>query len=216
MFAALVGWYTGCERNRRRFPRVKRDFDVEYSIDGTRWIFGQGVDLSGGGMCMISTSPILPDVFDARVDLDGRKIAIRLRKIWGTTTQHRGKQAPYYGIQFEKINAPDWDAVIRWITGPNSKPVTQLESIPLAETEVKTLLPLQFRERMLSELRIRSRIDPQKPLPVTYEYGGVLTENSQQMHRFTVRSSISSYAGLKRFTTQVLVRDDDSEVTVLS
>lgn len=216
MFAALVGWYTGCERNRRRFPRIKRDFDVEYTVDGTRWLFGQGVDLSGGGMCMISLSPIMPDVFDARIDVNGQPVSIRLRKIWGTTTQYSGKQAPYYGLQFEKINAHDWDAVIRSITGRNTAPVTQLESIPLAETEAKTLLPLQFRERMLSELRIRSRIDPQKPLPVVYEYGGVLTENSQQMHRFTVRSSINSYAGLKRFTTQVLVRDDDSEVTVLS
>jgi len=216
MFAALVGWYTGCERNRRRFPRVKRDFDVEYSLDGSRWIFAQGVDLSGGGMCMITLSPILADVFDVRIELGGQTIPVRLRKIWGTTTQYRGKEAPYYGLQFEKINAHDWDAVIRSITGRNSAPVTQLESIPLAETEAKNLLPLQFRERMLSELRIRSRIDPQKPLPVVYEYGGVLTENSQQLHRFTVRSSINGYAGLKRFTTQVLVRDDDSEVTVLS
>ena len=216
MFAALVGWYTGCERNRRRFPRVKRNFDVEYSIDGNRWLFAQGVDLSGGGMCVISKSPILPDVFDARIDIEGHTIPAKLRKIWGTTTQFEGREAPYYGLQFVKINAHDWDAVIRSITGRNNAVVTQLESIPLAEAETKTLLPLQFRERMLSELRIRSRIDPQKPLPIVYEYGGVLTENSQQMHRFTVRSSINSYAGLRRFTTQVLVRDDDSEIVVLS
>ena len=216
MFAALVGWYTGCERNRRRFPRVKRDFDVEYTFDRSRWLFAQGVDLSGGGMCIISLSPILPDSFDLRVDLDGRSVSMRVQKIWGTTTQYCGKQAPYYGLQFLKINAHDWDAVIRSITGRNVAPTTQLESIPLADTEAVTLLPLEFREKMLSELRIRSRIDPQKPLPIVYEYGGVLTENSQQLHRFTVRSTVNGYAGPKRFTTQVLVRDDDSEVRVVS
>ncbi|MGH7715817.1 MAG: hypothetical protein ACREML_07440, partial [Vulcanimicrobiaceae bacterium] len=108
---------------------------MEYTFDRDRWLFAQGVDLSGGGMCIISLSPILPDTFDARVDLESHSVGIRVQKIWGTTTQYRGKQAPYYGLQFVKINAPDWDAVIRSITGRNVAPVTHLESIPLADTE---------------------------------------------------------------------------------
>jgi hypothetical protein len=216
MFAALVGWYTGSERNRRRYPRVKRDFDIEYTIDGNRWTIAQGVDLSGGGMCMVSKYPILPEVFDARIDVGERRITMQVRRIWGTTTQHNGRESPYYGLQFLRIKPEDWDAIIRSITGPNTQAVTQLESIPLAEGEANVLLPLQFREQMLSELRIRSRIDPKKPLPVVYEYGGLINEKNELLHRFTVRSSINSYAGLKRFTTQVLVRDDDSEVRVVS
>lgn len=216
MFAALVGWYTGCERNRRRYPRVKRDFDVEYTLDGARWLFAQGVDLSGGGMCMITRSPILPESFEARIDIEGREVLLGVRKVWGTTTEHRGKESPFYGVQFVRVRPEDWDAIIRSITGHRPSPAERFEPMPLDEGEANTLLPLAFREKMLHELRSRSRIDSQRPQPVVYEYGGLINDNNQQMHQFTVRSSVNGYAGLKRFTTKILVRDDDSEVVVLS
>lgn len=215
MFAALVGWYTGCERNRRRYPRVKREFDVEYTLDGTRWLFAQGVDLSGGGMCMISFSTILQDAFDARVDIGGRTVALGVRKIWSTTTQHRGKEVPYYGLQFVRINPEDWESIMRSITGA-ARPAEPLEPIALKDDEAAAMLPLAFRERMLHELRRLSRIDSQKPLPIVYEYGGLVNENAQRMHRFTVRSTVKGYSGEKRFATRVLVRDEDSEVVIIT
>ena len=93
MFAALTGWYTGCERNRRRYPRVKRDFDIEYTLDGERWDFAEGVDLSGGGMCMISYRAIPRDTFEARIDVGGRMVPMRVRKVWSTTTSHQANAA---------------------------------------------------------------------------------------------------------------------------
>lgn len=215
MFAALVGWYTGSERNRRRFPRVKRDFDIEYTVDGERWLFAQGVDLSGGGMCLITRYSIMPDTFEARIEIGGRTISLRVRKAWNTTTQYKGKECPYYGVQFVRVNPEDWEAIIRSITGDPSK-VQRLEPIPLEEAEAITLLPLEFRERLVGELRKRSRIDAQKPLPIVFEYGGLMRDKGQRVHSFTVRSSVKSYTGEKKFTTRVLVRDEDSELIVLT
>jgi len=216
MFAALVGWYTGAERNRRRYPRVKRDFDVEYTIDGERWDFLQGVDLSGGGMCVISHRRIAADAFNAQLEFNGRTISLRVSKIWETTTEYRGKQALYYGLKFESVNPEDWETIIRAITGSDPYRTVRFEPIPLDETEALTLLPLEFRQRLVGELRKRSRIDAQKPMPIAYEYCGLLHDKNQRMHQFTVRSSVKSYSGEKRFTTRILVRDEDSELFILN
>jgi len=175
MFAELVGWYTGSERNRRRYPRVKRDFDVEYTLDGSRWDVAQGVDLSGGGMCMISFRTIMQDAFDPK----------------------------------------DWEAVIRSITGRNSSSAERFEPIQLTDADVNRLLPADFRENLIRELKSRSRIDPQKP-QLAFEYGGLVYEKDRCMHQFTVRSSINHYTGLKKFVTRVLVNDENNEVVFLS
>lgn len=216
MFASLVGWYTGSERNRRRYPRVKRDFDVEYTLDGERWLFAQGVDLSGGGICVISHLRITKDSFDARIEIGGRAIPLKLQQVWNTTTEYRGKEMPYYGLKFARVNPEDWEAIIRSITGSDPGRAERFESAPLDEAEAITLLPLEFRERLIGELRKRSRIDADKPLPISYEYGGLVHERNQLMHQFTIRSSVKGYTGEKRFTTRLLVADDDSNVIVLT
>lgn len=216
MFAALVGWYTGSERNRRRYPRVKREFDVDYTFDGQHWLYAQGVDLSGGGMCVISKTPIMHDEFDARIEIGNRTIELRVHKVWDTTTEFRGRQVPFYGLKFARVNPEDWESIIRSITGGRSSAPERFEPVPLDEAEAITLLPLEFRERLVGELRKRSRIDAQKPMPITYEYGGLVHENNQRMHQFTIRSSVKGYTGEKRFTTRLLVRDEDSELFLLS
>ena len=216
MFAELVGWYTGSEKNRRRYPRVKREFEVDYTLDGNRWEAAQGVDLSGGGICMIAFKTILQDAFEARIDIGNEVfIPVRLRKVWSTTTDLRGKTVPYYGLQFDRIDPKDWESVIRSITGRKSSPAERFEPIALTEADVTRLLPEEFRERLIRELKSRSRIDPQKP-QVVYEYGGLVYEKDRCMHQFTVRSSVTNYAGLKKFTTRVLVNDESSEVVFLS
>ena len=215
MFAALVGWYTGCERNRRRYPRVKRDFIIEYTLDGNHWEVAEGVDLSGGGLCMVSFRNILQDAFEARIEIGERTISLHLRKVWGTTTEHRGKQVPFYGLQFDRIESKDWELVMQSITGRSSPPAERFEPVPIDETDVNRLLPPEFRERLTRELKIRSRIDPQKP-QLAFEYGGIVYEKSRRMHQFTVRSTVNNYAGLKRYTTKILVNDEDSEVVFVS
>lgn len=215
MFAALTGWYTGCERNRRRYPRIKRDFDVEYTIDGERWDFAEGVDLSGGGMCMISYRAIMRDAFEARIDVGGRMIPIRVHKIWGTTTNHHGKDLPYYGLQFERIDPKDWETIMQSITGRNVSPADRFEPMPLNDDDAKRLLPLEFRESLIQALKSRARIDAQRP-ELAFEYGGIVIEKNRRMHQFTVRSSVSGYGAPKRFTSRILVNDSDSEVVFLS
>ncbi|MGH7662100.1 MAG: PilZ domain-containing protein [Vulcanimicrobiaceae bacterium] len=216
MFAALTGWYTGCERNRRRYPRVKREFDVEYTLDGNRWDFAQGVDLSGGGMCMIGFAKIMPDAFEARIDIDNHTITMRLRKVWSTTTNHRGKDLPYYGLQFDRIDPKDWEAVMRSITGRNSPPAERFEPMPLDEADANKLLPPDFRDSLIQALKSRARIDTQRP-QVAFEYGGMVYEKNKRMHQFTIRSSVNNYAGLTRFTSRILVNDeDDTEVIFLT
>src|SRR5579875_3218494 len=184
MFAALTGWYTGCERNRRRYPRVKRDFDVEYTLDGERWDFAQGVDLSGGGMCMIGYRTISPDVFEARIDLGGRMLPMRVRNVWSTTTEHHGKELPFYGLQFDRIDPKDWETVMQSITGRSSLPAERFEPLPLNDADADRLLPAEFRNSVIRALQSRSRIDVQRP-QVVYEYSGILRERTPRapVHR---------------------------------
>src|SRR5579883_1178715 len=178
MFAALTGWYTGSERNRRRYPRVKRDFHVEYTVDGARWEVAQGVDLSGGGLCMFSRWAILPNVFDARIEIGEQMLAVQLRKIWGTATEYRGKEVPYYGLQFERIAPRDWEILMRSIIGRTPSRTERFEAIPIDEADVNRLLPSEFREQLIHDLKNRSRIDAQKP-QMAFEYGGVIYDKER-------------------------------------
>lgn len=216
MFAELVGWYTGRDQNRRRYPRVKKDFDVESSLGRDHRSRLKGVDLSGGGMCLISQDLLPNAIFDARINLDGRQIDLKVLRIWNAVVHADGKDVRYHGLQFVAVDAEDWVAIIHWITGDSLSKLVRLEELTLNQVEVVKFLPSEFRTRLLSELEKRSRLDPNAPLPVQFDYGGVVDYDGRAMHRFTLHSKMSNNSKETRFSTRLLVDETAEHIVVLN
>ena len=216
MFAELVGWYTGRDLNRRRYPRVKRNFDVESSLGRDDRSRVQGVDLSGGGMCLISQDVLPNAIFDARINLDSRLIGLKVLPIWNAVVHADGKDVRYHGLQFVAVDAEDWVAIIHWITGEDLSKLERLEELTLNPVEVVKFLPSEFRKRLLNELEKRSRLDPNEPLPVQFDYGGVVDYDGSAMHRFTLHSKMRSDSKETRFSTRLLVDESAEHIVVLN
>ena len=215
MLAELVGWYAGQEQNRRRYPRVRKDYAAKYSVNGGRtWDSLRGVDLGGGGMCAISKFAINAIVFDVMLQLD-EEIPVRVHPVWNSDVQEGGKTVFCYGMQFVSVDAEHWEAIMRWITGKEFQDNGQMPAIRIADTEVAHLLPKELRKRLLDELCSRARVDPANQAAAHFDYAGVTTHKGKPMHRLTVHSKAKAGGGEMRYTTRFLCDDQGQEIIVL-
>ena len=205
MLAELVGWYTGRDENRRRYPRVKFEFEAEYSLDGHHWQALQGIDLSGGGFCGVSEHPIPNVALDIRLNLGGRHMTLHVRPVWNATSSFRGRVLHTYGMQFVSIEAEDWEAIIHWITGDDPTKAEGLAAIHMSDHDVLHLIPAELRKHLLDELASRSRYDPKSPEPVQYDYAGVSHHDGHAMHKMILHSGTRTDSKMMRFSTQFLI-----------
>ena len=219
MFSDLVGWYTGHEENRRRYPRVKKDYDAECSIDGgRRWTLLKGVDLSGGGMCVNSERELPKVLLALRMMLEGKPVKLKALEVWSTQVESIGKPAFCYGLQFTSIAGSDWETIMLVITGGAALSPEGLAAIRLNESEVANLINPVLRMRMLSELVKRQRLAPlvaKVPVRAQFDYAGVNSMNGRPMHKFTIHSVVNDGKSETRFSTRLLCGEDGTEIVVL-
>jgi hypothetical protein len=216
MLAELVGWYAGQEQNRRRYPRVRKNYQATYSVNGGRtWEPLRGVDLGGGGMCAISAHAINAIVFDVKLELD-EEIPVRVHPVWNSEVNEGRKIVYCYGMQFMSVDARHWDAIMRWVTGKEFEDHGQMPAIRIGPTEVAHFLPKELRKKMLAELMARNRVDPPNEGTVQFDYAGVTSHKGKPMHRFTVHSKEKMQGSETRYTTRLLCDDDGQEIIILN
>lgn len=117
MLPELLAWFTGKEPNRRKFPRKRKPYRATFSVDGgTTQKPAIGLDISGGGLCVLTQEPVGRDEFEVRATLDARTVRVRAKSVWQDTVAHQGKSVWRYGMRFTGISADDWDAIIRYTT----------------------------------------------------------------------------------------------------
>lgn len=217
MLAELVGWYAGREENRRRYPRVKLDYDARYSVDaGHSWRPLKGVDLSGGGMCANSERDIPSVIVDIEMTLRGKAVRVKAHPAWNTEVMQGNKKIHCYGFQFTSIGGDAWDAIMTAITGSD---VATVEGMPLAhieDTEVAHFIPKELREKLLSELFKINRFDPKHSPPAQFDYGGMTRSNGHPMHRLTIHTKIKSKLDETRYSTRFLCDESGNELVVLN
>ncbi|MBV8600978.1 MAG: PilZ domain-containing protein [Candidatus Eremiobacteraeota bacterium] len=220
MLAELIGWFAGRDENRRRFPRVRKDYAAQYSIDGRTWQPAYGVDASGGGLGVVIEKQLAAVTFDVRLDLDGKAITVRVFPVWNVETTRNGKRAYSYGLQFVRIGTDDWDALMRWITG--KKTITSeddlVATIRMRDGEIAKLIPAPFRERLLAELSQRGRLPPgsvKAPQDVTFDYCGVTHVAGRPFHKLTIHSKVLANGRETRYSTQFRFDDSGEELVVL-
>ncbi|MDQ2864989.1 MAG: PilZ domain-containing protein [Candidatus Eremiobacteraeota bacterium] len=224
MLNDLLGWFTGKDANRRKYPRKRKPYRATVSIDGgLTQRPAIGLDISGGGLCVLTQEPVGRDEFEVRATLDARILRMRAKSVWQDTVSHQGKSVWRYGMRFTGISADDWDAVIRYTT---DKPVAEankaqeeLVTVRMTPDDANRLLPQKLQQRLLAMLVERHRLAPLNetvtPL-VQYFYSGVVRHNSELVHRLTIQSKVVGAEGAEIYETRFVFDDAGDTVQVLN
>ena len=194
MLNDLIGFFTGAPQNRRKYPRRTGPFPAWVAL-GSQWANCTCLDISGSGMGVVSATA-LGDEANFRVQLDGRNIVIRAKRVWQQPGTAQGRPAWRYGVTFTGISADDWDAVIRFANNDSvimeNKAQQDLELVRMKADDVARLIPKKLQDTMLHMLVQRGKlapIDEKTPL-VQYAYGGVIKKGGKALHRLSIHSRV--------------------------
>lgn len=223
MLPELLAWFTGKEPNRRKYPRKRKPYRATFSVDaGTTQKPAIGLDISGGGLCVLTQEPVGRDEFEVRATLDSRTIRVRAKSVWQDTVTHQGKSVWRYGMRFTGISADDWDAIVRYTTdkavAEGNKAQEELATVRMTPDDANRLLPTRLQQRLLAMLVERRRLAPirgnQTPL-VQYFYSGVVRHEGKLMHRLTIQSKVVGGESDEMFETRFVFDDSGETVTIL-
>lgn len=224
MLDELLGWFTGKEPNRRKYPRKRRPYRATVSLDaGVSQKPAIGLDISGGGLCLLTQEPTGKDEFEVRATIETRVVRMRARAVWQDTVSHQGKSVWRYGLRFTGISADDWDAVVRYTTdkpiAETNKAQEELVSVRMTPDDANRLLPIQLQHRLLVMLVERRRLAPLQdnvtPL-VQYFYSGVVRYNNVLVHRLTIQSKVVGPEGNEMFETRFVFDDAGNNIQILN
>jgi hypothetical protein len=223
MLPELLAWFTGKEQNRRKFPRKRKPYRAAYSLDGKATRPAIGLDISGGGLCMLTQEQVVKDEFEVRAELETRPVRMRCKTVWKDTVQHQGRQVWRYGMRFIGIPADDWDAIIRYTTdkpvAESNKAADELTTVKMTPDDTARLLPKELQQRLLNMLVERRRLAPlgerQTPL-VQYFYSGIVRHNDKLVHRLVIQSKVVGPEKDEMFETRFVFNENGQDVQILN
>jgi hypothetical protein len=223
MLPELLAWFTGKEQNRRKFPRKRKPYRAAYSVDGKSTRAAIGLDISGGGLCILTQEPVGAEEFEVRVQLDDRNLRIRAKTVWHDNLQHQGRKVWRYGMRFTGIPADDWDAIIRYTTdrpvAESNKAQEELTAVRMTPDDQARLLPKELQIRLLSMLVERRRLAPldERVTPlVQYFYSGIVRHNDKLMHRLVIQSKLVGPERDELFETRFVFDESGKHVQILN
>ena len=223
MLPELLAWFTGKEQNRRKFPRKRKPYRASYSLDGKTTRAAIGLDIGGGGLCILTQEPIGRDEFEVRVVLDERSVRMRAKVVWHDNVQHQGRKVWRYGMRFTGIPADDWDAIIRYTTdrpvAEANKAQEELAAVRMTPDDTARLLPKELQTRLLQMLVERRRLAPldERVTPlVQYFYSGIVRHNDRLVHRLVIQSKVVGPEHDELFETRFVFDENGKNVQILN
>ena len=224
MLSDLLGWFTGKDANRRKYPRKRKPYRATVSTDGgLTQRPAIGLDISGGGLCVLTQEPVGRDEFEIRATIETRVLRMRARSVWQDTVSHQGKSVWRYGMRFTGISADDWDAVVRYTTdkpvSEENKAQDELVTVRMTPDDASRLLPMGLQSRLLAMLVERRRLAPLQenvtPL-VQYFYSGVVRHENRLVHRLTIQSKVVGSEGAEIYETRFIFDDSGANIQILN
>ena len=222
MLPELLAWFTGKEQNRRKFPRKRKPYRAAYSLDGKSTRAAIGLDISGGGLCVITQEPVRQDEFEVRIELDARSVRVRAKIVWHDNVQHQGRKVWRYGMRFVGIAADDWDAIMRYTTDrpveETNKAQEELSAVRMTPDDAARLLPRELQTRLLQMLVERGRLAPltdRVPL-VQYFYSGIVRHDDRLVHRLVIQSKVVGPERDDLFETRFVFDESGKNVQILN
>ncbi len=223
MLPELLAWFTGKEQNRRKFPRKRKPYRASYSLDGKTTRAAIGLDIGGGGLCILTQEPIGREEFEVRVVLDERNVRMRAKVVWHDNVQHQGRKVWRYGMRFTGIPADDWDAIIRYTTdrpvAEANKAQEELAAVRMTPDDTARLLPKELQTRLLQMLVDRRRLAPldERVTPlVQYFYSGIVRHNDRLVHRLVIQSKVVGPEHDELFETRFVFDENGKNVQILN
>ncbi len=223
MLADLLAWFSGKEPNRRKYPRIRKAYRATFSVDaGATQKPAIGIDISGGGLCVLTQEPAVKEELEIRATIESRAIRVRARAVWQDTVTYQGKSVWRYGMRFSGISADDWDAIVRYTSGKpleeSNRAQEELTTLRLTPDDANRLIPTKLQQRLLETLVQRRRLAPlkdsQTPL-VQYFYSGPVRHEGKVMHRLTIQSKVVGAEGDEMFETRFVFDDKGENIAVL-
>jgi hypothetical protein len=223
MLPELLAWFTGKEQNRRKFPRKRKPYRAAYSLDGKSTRPAIGLDISGGGLCILTQEAVGLEEFEIRAEIETRQIRMRAKTVWQDNVQHQGRKVWRYGMRFTGIPADDWDAIMRYTTdkavAEANKAVDELSTVRMTPDDTNRLLPKELQTRLLQMLVERRRLAPldAKVTPlVQYFYSGIVRHNDKLMHRLVIQSKVVGPERDELFETRFVFDENGLNVQILN
>ena len=223
MLPELLAWFTGKEQNRRKFPRKRKPYRATYSLDGQTTRAAIGLDISGGGLCILTQEPTGRDEFEVRATLDERQLRVRVKVVWHDNVQHQGRKVWRYGTRFTGIPADDWDAIMRYTTdrpvAESNKAQEELATVRMTPDDTARLLPGELQSRLLQLLVERRRLAPlgERVTPlVQYFYSGIVRHNDKLMHRLVIQSKVVGPETDELYETRFVFDESGKNVQILN
>jgi hypothetical protein len=223
MLPELLAWFTGKEQNRRKFPRKRKPYRAAYTLDGKSTRAAIGLDISGGGLCILTQEPVRREEFEVRVELETRSVRVRAKIVWHDNVQHQGRKVWRYGMRFVGIPADDWDAIMRYTTdrpvAETNKAQEELSSVRMTPDDTARLLPRELQTRLLQMLVERGRLAPLTdrvtPL-VQYFYSGIVRHDDRLVHRLVIQSKVVGPERDELFETRFVFDESGKNVQILN
>ena len=223
MLPELLAWFSGKDVNKRKYPRKRRPYRASYSLDGKTQKAAIGLDLSGGGCCILTQEQVAQKEFEMRAVIEDRTVRLRAKSVWADNVTHQGRKVWRYGMQFTAIPADDWDAIIRYTTdkavADSNKVQEDLARVRLTADDTARLLPLALQNRLLTMLVQRRRLAPldERVTPlVQYFYSGIVKHDGKPMHRLMIQSKVANADGEpEMFETNFVFDDSGTNIGIL-
>lgn len=195
--------------NRRLYPRRRSTFPATFTVDGTTSFPAFGLDVSGGGLRLLTKNQLPGDVkrsVSLLLMLEGRKVRLDCTRLWGETVPAPDGQRFRYGMKLKAIADGDWEYIMALTTSEAG--VEVLEGAVLTGAQRDALLKAETQHRVAELLSQADRLDynPGHRLPlIEYAFDGYAMRRGTPYYAFTVRSKKSRVHDQQEFHTKTLV-----------
>jgi hypothetical protein len=188
----LVKRFSGRPAERRLGARVRKKYPIAW-IRGTELVPAAGLEIGETGLLFATRTPPSGPHVDVVVDLDKRRIRVRLTVARSGPIERDGVAWTLIAATYEGIAADDWDAIVRFCRAqpePENKAASELAALASTDDDAYRLLPLKIQQRVVDALARAGRLAPweehKSPL-LRMIYAGA----NRGVHRLTVHSRLS-------------------------
>jgi hypothetical protein len=205
--------------NRRKYYRRTKPFQgVYYASPGER-VPLVGLDISGGGLCVLLQQPVKDLAADLMLGavIDSKPFTVIGSIRWSDVVKVKGADHYRYGLKLKSIADDDWDRLMLWTVENNSD---FSEGTTLSAAQRDSLVTQQTQEKITGELVERRRLDsPQNGQLPLVEYNFVKYTMRQGAPyvwlRVRSRCTDKTLHTVADYMTNVLVSCDDGHMKLI-
>lgn len=209
------------DANRRTYPRRRTTFPATYLAETNLQRPAYGLDISGGGVCLLTQEQIPRSQLkhlSLLAIVGEKKVRFQASGCWGVPTQVRGKTLYRYGLRMKAIADHDWNYVMEHSLDGDGGPGLTLGTI-LTALQRDSILPLQrqyaIAEGLVRKARLASTIDGRLPL-VEYTFTGYAMQRGIPYYKLSVRSKVVSRGHtVAEHKTSVLAAIEGDSIRIL-